>query len=98
MPRTQTGHLSLWLLLASALFFVLFFVGIGSGQRGGDTFFSNPYLAGTILAAAIFATSAGGAGAFAAIFHRERSPLTVVAILFGSLVLAFGAAEIIAPH
>jgi len=71
---------------------------IASGQRGGETFFSNPWLAVTILTAAGSAM-AGGVVAGIAIFRkRERSFFSFVALLLGILVAVFMIGEIAIPH
>ena len=69
-----------------------------SGQKGGDTFFSNPWLAGTITAAAVSAVAGAAAGLDSILRHRERSPAVLVTTTFGLLVLAYAIAEVAFPH
>jgi hypothetical protein len=98
LPGTRSGWWSLGLFVGSWIFLALFYALVASGQRGGQTFFSNPWLAVVILAA-FAAAVAGGATAAAAIsWRRERSFLSILALLFGLLVLIFAIGEIAFPH
>jgi len=84
--------------VGSILFLVLFNALITSGQRGGDTFFSNPWLALTILASAILAIASGVLAVVAVGRDRERSIFGFLAILLGLIVLVFVIGEIAFPH
>ena len=44
MPQTGLGRLSARLLLTAAVGTAAFFSFVASGEKGGDTFFSNPRL------------------------------------------------------
>jgi hypothetical protein len=78
--------------------FVAFFALIAAGQRGGDTFFSNPRLASTILAAAASATVAAAFG-LTAVFRETERALSVFAVtVLGAAVFVFAIAEILIPH
>jgi hypothetical protein len=83
--------------VALCLFGAFFGLVVG-GQRGGDTFFSNPWLAGTMTAGTAFAIAAGGAGLFSIVKKRDRSWTVLVTTGFGLLVLAYTVAEIAFPH
>jgi hypothetical protein len=97
-PSTRLGWWSAGCLAGAFVFLCLFYGLVASGQRGGETFFSNPMLALTMLAAAGSAI-AGGAVASAAIFSKqERSILSVVALAFGFTVVVFVIGEIAFPH
>jgi len=97
-PSTRPGSWSIGLLVGFLVFLGLFYTLIASGQRGGETFFSNPWLAVTILTAAGSAM-AGGVVAGIAIFRkRERSFFSFVALLLGILVAVFMIGEIAIPH
>lgn len=98
VPSTLPGRWSAGLLAASLLCFVFFFVLVMSGQRGGDTFFSNLWLSGTILPAAALAIAAGAVGLAAAIRDGERSLVVGIAIIYGFLVLMFTVGEVAFPH
>ncbi|MFH1597877.1 MAG: hypothetical protein ABIB97_02285 [Patescibacteria group bacterium] len=98
MPKTKLGKWSVSLCGAFIVFLALFYVLVATGQRGGDTFFSNWALTIPILLAAI-----GGIGGFViglmAIFkQRERSWLVYLAVVIGALVTFFTAAELLFPH
>ncbi len=97
-PQTRPGLWSVRLFAASVLFFILFFILIVSGQRGGDTFFSNPALAIPMLVAAILAVGAFLSGALGIDHDGERALFVFVATLIGFLVLLYGLAEIIFTH
>ncbi|NQV06627.1 hypothetical protein HQ535_08735 [bacterium] len=80
------------------MFFAVFIGLVASGQRGGDTFFSNPWLSWSILLAAGTAVAAGGAGLICILTHRERSVAVLATIVLGLLVLAWMIVEVSAPH
>jgi drug/metabolite transporter (DMT)-like permease len=86
------------LTLVAAFLFAAFFGLVLSGQKGGDTFFSNPWLAGTITAAATSAIAGALAGLYSIVRHRERSPAVFVTTTLGLLVLAYAIAEVAFPH
>ena len=98
MPTTRPGRIAARLLLLAAVCLAAFFSLIAAGERGGDTFFSNPALAVPILAAAALAIAAGAGAGFAIVRRRERSPVAIGAAVIGALVLAYTIAEIAAPH
>lgn len=98
MPRTRAGRWSLRLLGVSLIFFAAFYSLVATGQRGGDTFFGNPWLSGTILPAGGAAVAAATVGLVGVIKQQERSPAVYIAVVLGLLVLAFGIAEVVAPH
>jgi hypothetical protein len=97
-PGTRQGWWSAGFLVGILVFFGAFQALVASGQRGGETFFSNPWLAVAILAAAGSAI-AGGVMAGIAIFRKgERSFFSFVALLLGILVAIFMIGEIALPH
>ena len=85
------------LLTLSALLLLAFYVLVALGQRGGDTFFSNPVLSGTMLGVVSLAIAAGGFGVYA-LAHRDRSFVAVVATAVAVFVIWFVAMEIAFPH
>jgi hypothetical protein len=97
MPSTTMGKWAARLLALSAGFFIFFFGLVGTGQRGGGTFFSNPALSITILAAAGAAVAAGGVGVIALRRH-DRSVMVILSITAGTVVILWIAAEIAFPH
>jgi hypothetical protein len=82
-PITSTGWWALRLTLGFVLFLALFFVLVSLGMRGGETFFSNPWLTITML---IAVSSAIAGGVFALIgigWKKERSILVFISLLVG---------------
>ena len=98
MPQTGLGRLSARLLLTAAVGSAVFFSFVASGEKGGDTFFSNPRLATSVLAAAVLAVAAGAVAGVAIVRHRERSPLAFAIAVVGALVAAYAIAEVSIPH
>lgn len=96
-PSTKAGRWSLLLLLVFAAGLTGLFTAIALGQRGGDTFSDNWWLAGPGLSAA-----ASGIGAFVAgvlAFLRGERALSVVgSTLVGLFVTFFVSAELLFPH
>ena len=97
-PRTFLGNWSVRLFVFSLLFFILFYALVASGQRGGDTFFSNLVLAIPMLIAAILAVSSFFTGIIGIIRNKERAIFVYISTVIGFFVLLFGLAEIIFPH
>jgi cytochrome bd-type quinol oxidase subunit 2 len=97
-PRTTLGNWSVRLMVVSILFFIVLTVFIASGQRGGDTFFSNLSLALPMLIAAILAVCAFFTGILSIIRNRERAVFVFISTALGFFVLFWGFAEIVFPH
>jgi cytochrome bd-type quinol oxidase subunit 2 len=97
-PRTTLGNWSVRLIVISILFFLVLAAFIASGQRGGDTFFSNLSLALPMLIAAILAVCAFFTGILSIIKNRERAVFVFISTVIGSFVLFFMLAEILFPH
>lgn len=98
MPRSRSGRWSLTMTAVAVCLFAAFIGLVVGGQKGGDTFFSNPWLAGTITAGAAVAICASGVGLFSIVRDRDRSPAVLVGTAFGLLVLAYAVAEMAFPH
>jgi len=94
MPSTGQGKWAAGLLGLAVLCFAGFFGLVIAGQRGGDTFFSNPALSVPILTAAV---AAGVCGVLAR-RAGDRSLIPVAGIAVGTLVLIWTTAEIAFPH
>ena len=92
------GRWSIWLVISLILFFVAFQILVASGQRGGDTFFSNLTLAIPMVLAGISGISAFVTGTIGIIRSRERSVLVYLATVIGFFVLIFSLAEVLCPH
>ena len=97
-PGTRTGWWSLGLMLGFFLFLCLMQALVASGQRGGDTFFDNPWLSLPALAGALSALAAGLLAALAIIRRGERSLFSFLVLLLGLFVLLFLVGEIAVPH
>ncbi len=97
-PITLLGKWSVGLILVFAVFLALFYILVASGQRGGETFFSNLILTIPILIAGISGISAFATGLIGVIMSRERSIAVYISIIIGLLVLLFVLGEIIFPH
>jgi hypothetical protein len=97
-PSTNLGIYSVWLIIAAFIFFIVFYSFIISGQRGGDSFFSNLSLAIPMLTAAILAILSFLTGIISIISKRERASLVYISTILGFFVLLFGLVEIIFPH
>ena len=97
MPSTRTGRWAGGLLALAAALFAAFFGLVASGERGGDTLFSNPALATTILSAGSAAVAGGCAGALA-LQRRDRSVVVILSIIVGALVALWTVAEIALPN
>lgn len=98
MPKTKLGNWSVGLI---AIFFFLlgvFYVLVYSGQRGGETFFSNLYLTVPMLIAAAAGVSAFFTGGVSIIRDKERALLVFLSTLMGLFVLLYTSAEILFPH
>jgi len=97
-PKTRLGKRSVWLLVALAVFLLVFRINALLGQRGGDTFFSNPSLAIPILLAGISGIAAFITGLISIIREKERSVSVYLAVAIGLVVLIVALANIISPH
>ena len=97
-PTTTLGKRSAWLIFTFAVSLASFGILVASGQRGGDTFFSNPILTIPVLIAATAGISAFITGLISIVRSRERSVSVYVAVAFGLITLVFVLGEIIFPH
>ena len=97
-PKTRSGKLSAWLLVTLAVLMGVFRINVLLGQRGGDTFFSNPSLAIPILLAGISGIAAFITGLISIIREKERSISVYLAVAVGLIVLIVVLANIISPH
>jgi hypothetical protein len=97
-PKTRLGKWSILLIAAFIVMFISFQLLAASGQRGGDTFFSNLALSIPIVIAGISGISAFCTGIISIIKSKERSILVFLATLIGLFVLLFVSGEILMPH
>ena len=97
-PTTTLGKRSARLILTFAVSLASFGILVASGQRGGETFFSNPILTIPGLIAAAAGISAFFTGLISIIRNRERSISVYLAVGFGLITSVFVLGEIISPH
>lgn len=97
MPSTTRGRWAGWLLATALASFLLFATMVAAGQRGGDSFFSNLWLTGPMVAAAL-AAMCGGCVGVSAVRQGDRSPIVMMAITIGTAVAIYFAVEIAFPH
>lgn len=98
MPHTKLGK---WSVGSIGVFFVsllLFFILVATGQRGGDTFFSNPVLTIPILTAGAFGVAAFVVGILAIVKQKDHAVLVYLSIVIGAVVTIFIFAELLLPH
>jgi hypothetical protein len=98
LPKTALGKWSVGLIAGMIVFYQLFRLLIASGQRGGDTFFSNLALAIPVLFAGISGISAFFTGIHGIIKSKERSVIVYLVTIIGFIVLFFILGEVIFPH
>jgi hypothetical protein len=98
LPKTALGKWSIGLIVGSLIFFLLTMLLGASGQRGGDTFFSNLALAIPILLAGISGISAFFTGIIGIIKSKDRSVIVFIATIIGFFVLFWLLAEVLVPH
>ncbi len=97
-PTTYLGKRAAWLIVSFAVSLASFRILVASGQRGGDTFFSNPILTVPGLVAATSGIAAFVTGLISIVKRRERSISVYLAVAVGLIVLIVALAQIISPH
>jgi small-conductance mechanosensitive channel len=97
LPKTPLGKWSIGFIGAFVVFFVTFLLLVTSGQRGGETSFSNLVVTIPLLLAGTSDVLAFRTGPVGIIRNRERSILVSLAILIGLYVLVFALGEVISP-
>jgi len=99
LPKTTLGKWSTGLIIAAFLFFMVFFIEVVSGFRGGDTLdFSNIWPAIPIILAGVSAISSMVTGMIAILKSKDRSVLVFLATAIGVFALIFVAGEFLFPH
>lgn len=98
MPKTSLGKWSVRFILVFFGLLATFYLLVASGQRGGETFFSNPLLSIPILGAGISGAASFFTGIISIFKQKERSILVYLATAIGLSVLLFALGEILFPH
>jgi len=89
LPKTSPGKWSVGLAISFIVFFALVSILGATGQEGGETFFSNLYLAIPGLLALVSGFAAFITGIISIIFIKERAILVYLATAVGLLVILF---------
>ena len=97
-PQSVLGLVSVVLAILVFVFYIVFFLIVFRGERGGDHFFSNLALAIPIILLALSGISAFIVGMISIFKNKDRSVFVILATLWGFFVLYFFAAEIFFPH
>jgi hypothetical protein len=97
-PKTKPGKWSTGLIIVFFLFIAVFLILVASGQRGGDTFFSNLALTTPMLLGGVSGVSALATGIIGIVKSGERSVFVFLAAAIGLFVLIFSLGEILFPH
>ena len=95
LPKTALGKWSVGLAISFIIFFALVSVLAATGQEGGETFFSNLYLAIPGLLAFVSGIAASLTGITSIIFLKERAILVFAATAVGLLIIAFMLGDIL---
>ena len=98
MPKTNLGKWSVWLVVGFFVFLGVFAFLVASGERGGETFFSNLKLTIPMIIAVACAIGSFFTGAIGIIRKKDYSVLVFISTLVGFFVLWFSVAEIVFPH
>ena len=98
LPATSAGRWSVLLAVVSLGALAVFFLMVGAGQRGGETFFDNWFLTGPMLVVLVAGVS-GLVGAIVAVLRSgERGLLLALPILWGLVVSLQALGELLMPH
>ena len=98
LPVTRLGWWAAGLLTAFAAFLMVLFSLIAAGERGGEGFFSNLWLALPGLGAGLSGVLAGATAALAIVRRGERSVLVFLVLIVGLIVALFLLGEAVSPH
>jgi hypothetical protein len=85
-------------LAAFAAFLTALFSLIAAGERGGEGFFSNLWLALPGLGAGLSGVLAGVTAGVAIVRRGERSVLVFVVLIVGLIVALWLLGEVVNPH
>ena len=98
-PKTKMGKWSLGFFVVAIVSFTIFILLISIfDQRGGETFFSNLYLAIPIIMFIILGCLTFLTGIIAIIKYNARSISVFISTLLGLIIILFYGAELLFPH
>ncbi len=98
LPVTRLGWWSAGLLTAFAAFLTALFSVVAAGERGGEGFFSNLWLALPGLGAGLTGVLAGVTAGVAIVRRGERSVLVFLVLIVGLIVALFLLGEAVSDH
>lgn len=98
VPKTQIGKISIGEFFTFVLCLSVFFLVAASGEKGGDTYFSNLKLAIPMTMAIIFDAAAFVTGIVSVFKLKERALIVYLIIGISFFPLIFVMAEFITPH
>jgi hypothetical protein len=98
LPRTVTGKWAVGLAIGFIVLFILLIILVSAGQEGGDTYFSNLYLAVPGLLSLIFGVAAFVTGVISIIFAKERGFLVFLAAAIGLIIIVFMVGDLLFPQ
>jgi hypothetical protein len=96
--QTSLGKGVVGLICGFIVLMALLYGLIAAGQEGGETFFSNLFLAIPGLLAAVSAAIAFFTGIIGIIFKKERALLIILATAIGLFAIIFVLGDLIFPQ
>jgi len=87
-PSTRGGRWSIALTGLFMVFLLVHTILIITGQRGGHTFLSNPWLAAALMGASSSSVASFLVGTVSIIRYRERSIFVILCAFIGLMVAA----------
>ncbi len=98
LPESGAGRWAVGLFALAVASFTFMTLAVAAGQRGGEHFSDNWWLAVPAVVAGAGAVAAGGTGAYAIVRHHEHSLLVYLSSAIGLVVVAFVVGEIFTTH
>lgn len=97
-PTTPLGKWSGRFIIIFFVSLAMFYLFVASGQRGGETFFSNSLLTVPILVVGAAGAGAFFTGIFGILIQKERAVFVFATTTIGLFVLLFALGEILFSH
>lgn len=98
LPSTPAGRWSVVLALVSLAGLAVFYVMVGAGQEGGETFTDNWLLTGPLLVTLVAGVGGLVSAIVAFIRGQERAMALLLPVLWGLVVAGFTLGEFTNPH